>query len=138
MQTKILMMASALTMLLFGILLTFAPQEMLGFGGGTTPWSSVAIAQAAGSLYLGFAALNWMAQDNLIGGIYSRPVAVGNFFHFSAMVLTLTRTIAGGHHIPVLFAVTFLYLVLAASFGLVLFGSPRSIGQQAPLGREHV
>jgi hypothetical protein len=33
--------------------------------------------------------LNWMARANRIGGIYSRPVAMGNFLHFTMGALVL-------------------------------------------------
>ena len=45
------------------------------------------IARACEALYLGFASLNWMAKDNLIGGIYSPPVAIGIFFAISMALL---------------------------------------------------
>ena len=72
--TRALMACSAMFMLLAGVLLTFAPQEVLAFGGSRPEPISVLVVQAAGALYLGFAVLNWMAKESLIGGIYSRPV----------------------------------------------------------------
>lgn len=122
MPTSLLMMSSAITMLALGLSLTFAPQEVLTSAGSSPSWVLFVIVQATGALYLGFAMLNWMAKDNLIGGIYSRPVALGNFLHFAVMAMTLLRVFAAGHHTTPLLAVLSLYLVFAAWFGLVLFG----------------
>jgi hypothetical protein len=120
-----LMMASAAVMLVLGLLLTFAPQEVVGWGGSSAPAVPALIAQAAGALYLGFAILNWMARYNVMGGIYSRPVALGNFAHFFVMGLALLRALPGGHRMPVLWVTAFAYAVFAIWFGLVVFRSPR-------------
>ena len=63
-----------------GIILSFIPQEVSHFLSLTE--STPIVFQILGALYFGFAMLNWTAKANLIGGIYSRPVAIGNFTHF--------------------------------------------------------
>ena len=66
-----------------GILLTFIPSEILKFLGDPQPQQAAVIAlQMAGALYFGFAMINWTARANLIGGIYGRPIAIGNVMHF--------------------------------------------------------
>ena len=52
------------------------------------------IAQLAGVLYLGFAALNWMARGNIIGGIYSRPVTIGNVLHFVSGTAVILKALS--------------------------------------------
>ena len=83
-------------MLLAGLGLTFAPQELWRYAGVGYQAATVLILQATGALYMGFAVLNWMAKDNLIGGIYSRPVALGNFLHFLLVASALVRALAAG------------------------------------------
>lgn len=98
---------------------------------GATPerWSPL-IVQIAGALYLGFAALNWAAQANLIGGIYSRPVAIGNFIHFTVAAMVLLKAAAAGEReFVVLFGLA-AYAVLAVFFARVLFGRPRGLGRE--------
>jgi hypothetical protein len=34
------------------------------------------------ALYFSFALMNWTAKDSASGGIYARPVSLGNFAHF--------------------------------------------------------
>ena len=80
--------------------------------------------QAAGALYLGFAILNWMAKDNLIGGIYSKPVALGNCLHFVVVAFALVRACFGAHRDLRLLPLALVYGVLAVWFWMVCFGSP--------------
>ena len=80
-MTHVLMSASALTLGLLGLTTTFAPDFVLSSLGAPVSPALLLMIQILGALYMGFAALNWMARDNLIGGIYSRPVAIGNLMH---------------------------------------------------------
>jgi hypothetical protein len=124
-HTKLLMRLSALFLGVLGLIASFMPQEILARYGTPSSALDILLIQVAGALYLGFAILNWMARDILIGGIYARPVALGNFLHFAVVTLTLWKSIGGGalrgHEI---IAGAIVYSVFAAWFGLVLFGHP--------------
>jgi hypothetical protein len=125
------MMASAITMGALGAVFTFAPAEMLAWSGSQARGVPVLIAQAAGALYVGFAVLNWMAKDVAIGGIYSRPVTVGNFAHFFILGATLLRLAFSTERTAFLLAVTGVYLVFAVCFGILLFASPSPTGKRS-------
>lgn len=120
MNTKLLMSASAIFMGITGIILTFMPEEvsqmLLMIG---TP----ILFQLLGALYFAFAMLNWMAKGNLIGGIYSRPVAIANFAHFTIGGLALIKVV---FHQPFNFlsVLTILYAIFAILFGWVFFSNP--------------
>lgn len=119
------MLSSAIFMAALGLIATFAPEKIVG----TTPVTpmSTLLAQVAGALYLGFAILNWMAKDNAIGGIYSRPVAMGNLLHFFAVAMALLRLVSAGNRQGTILVVTLIYAVFAVWFGLIVFGkSPTS------------
>lgn len=121
-HTKVLMMASALCMGACGMALSFLPQEILAWNALAQSALSVVLLQALGALYLGFAALNWMARANLIGGIYSRPVALANFLHFAVLAVVLLKAVPG---LPVAWlALCLVYCLFAIWFGLVLFTHP--------------
>jgi hypothetical protein len=78
-----------------------------------------------GALYLGFAILNWMARSVMIGGIYARPIALGNFLHFAVLTTAAWKGIAAGAVASrVLLAACCAYTVFAVWFGLVLFTHP--------------
>jgi hypothetical protein len=129
MHTNLLMSTSALLMALLGIAATFFPQEILAYAGAGPTGLAVLIVQVAGGLYLGFAMLNWMARANLIGGIYSRPVALGNFLHFVVVAAALGKALLGGLLTPAVVAGTAAYTVFAVWFGFVLFTHPAQHGE---------
>jgi hypothetical protein len=124
MNTRLLMRASAAFLGLLGASATFLPQEILARAGAPPVGAGVVLVQIAGALYLGFALLNWMAQGNLIGGIYSRPVAVGNLGHFAIAGLSLLKAVLGGQRLPEIVVGTVAYLLFAVLFALVVFRHP--------------
>jgi len=124
MNTKLLMRLSALFMAGLGVGASFLPQEIDTHLGGRGAFHAVLILQIAGALYLSFAILNWMAKDVLIGGIYSRPLALGNFFHFAVVSITLLKALAAGSRATEITAAAAIYFLFALWFGRVLFTSP--------------
>lgn len=125
MRTKALMSLSALLMAILGICASFLPQEILSYSGADPRGLGVLLVQVVGALYLGFAMLNWMARANLIGGVYSRPVAMGNFLHFAVVAVTLLKALLGGMRAEAILAGAVVYSVFAIWFGLVVFTHPR-------------
>jgi len=117
------MSASAIFMALAGLVGTFLPQETLRYAGVAETPAGAAIVQVTGALYLAFAGLNWMARGVLIGGIYSRPVAMGNFIHYAVAAVTLVKAAGFGSPVPVLLG-TAVYVAFAVWFGLVVFTHP--------------
>jgi len=118
------MTASAVFMALLGLAASFAPRELLGWFGAAATGIVPLIVQLLGALYLAFAMLNWMAREVLIGGIYSRPVALGNFMHFAIGALALVKGISAAHGGGPFWALCALYVLFGIWFGAVLFGSP--------------
>lgn len=123
-HTKILMLSSALFMTALGLITTFAPQELLTSTGNGSQMIILLVVQAAGGLYLGFAFLNWLAKDNLIGGVYSRPVAMGNMLHFFIVAMALLRVAISNQRTHALILAAILYAAFAVWFGLVVFTNP--------------
>lgn len=91
MNTKYLMIASSVFLGLIGLLCVFAPHEILLYCRLEESEIFELIIQILAALYLGFALLNWTAKANLIGGIYSKPVSLGNFLHFLIGGITLSK-----------------------------------------------
>ena len=90
MNTKLLMTSSSLILGLAGILALFAPDALLSMLGAAGKPLTVLV-QLMGALYFSFALMNWTAKDSAIGGVYARPVSVGNFGHFFAGTLLLAK-----------------------------------------------
>ncbi|MFC5270696.1 hypothetical protein [Adhaeribacter terreus] len=126
MNPKLLMIASSIFMAANGLAFTFFPQEFLqNFNQPASPLI-VSILQLLGALYLGFGMLNWMAKNLLIGGIYSRPISMGNFAHFLVAGLALLKA-APGLKLPQIWGLAVIYIVFAAGFGLVAFTHPKAV-----------
>lgn len=120
-NTRLLMISSALFLGLLGLCLAFVPAEILELHGVESEQFTILLAKGAGALYLGFAMLNWMARGNLIGGIYSRPVALGNFLHFFMVALVLVEEVLFGSLPLEIIIIAIGYIMFAAIFGYLLF-----------------
>jgi hypothetical protein len=122
--TRLLMSASALVLGLLGLVCSFAPEYLLRALSAPLSPVLVLMVQVLGALYLGFAGLNWMARENLIGGIYSRPVAIGNLMHFLVAGLALIKAVMGSSELALYWPVALLYIGFATAFGLIIFRHP--------------
>jgi hypothetical protein len=120
------MIASAAFLAVLGFATSFLPERVLGLHGTVPDTPTLLLIQMTGALYLGFAILNWTARGILIGGIYARPVALGNFLHF-AMVSVMLIKAAIVHGVVQLAISATVFSVFAIWFGLVLFRPPSSV-----------
>lgn len=126
MNTKILMIATALYLGIAGLGLTFLPEEIANFFGGDSNRTFILALQILGALYLGFGMMNWMARKSTIGGIYSRPLVFGNLLHFVVSAFALIKMVGkySETQFTVMIAITILYSIFALGFGYVLRTSP--------------
>jgi len=125
MNTKLLMTASSVFMGLIGIALTFMPDEVLKVLEQVPNGTLTLSLQMTGALYFGFAMTNWMAKTVLIGGIYARPLSIGNFSHFLIAGLALVKTSINSNTSSIyIFTLTIIYMVFAILFGYVTFTHP--------------
>ena len=124
MKSRWVMSASAVFMAVLGVVGTFLPQELLKQL--QVPQDAVLplMIQLAGALYLGFAMLNWMAKESVIGGIYNRPLAVGNLLHFTAGGMALLKGVVANRSLLGLMVIAGCYAVFAVAFAWIVFGSP--------------
>ena len=124
MNTKLLMIASAIVMGIAGVCLIFLPDEIINYAGFTSTSLNSLFLQIMGALYLAFATLNWMAKANLIGGIYSKPVALGNFAHFFIAGISIIKSAFTNEAMVALWIGAVIYSLFAIIFGIVAFGNP--------------
>jgi hypothetical protein len=123
MNTKMLMILSALVTGLTGICLLFLPKELAGLLEPMPSAVLVLILQTLGALYFGFAILNWMSKGNLIGGIYSRPVTLANITHFFIGAMTFIKA-APSHSSNYLWVIAAVYSLFALTFIYVMYTHP--------------
>ncbi|HEX4936672.1 MAG TPA: hypothetical protein VFV33_26000 [Gemmatimonadaceae bacterium] len=126
MNTKLLLSVSALVMGAAGIAGLFMPEELLRWTGTDSGAIARTLVQVLAALYFAFAMVNWTARGSLIGGIYNRPVALGNLTHFVIGALTLVQAAVSGDGAVVTLAVV--YAVFAVAFSVVFFRSPVAPG----------
>lgn len=125
MNTKILMTISAIFLALIGILLTFLPNEIAEYFNVESNGITLLFLKILSALYLGFAILNWMAKESLIGGIYNKPIAIGNLMHFGIGAIALIKIIPGIQtHSEIIISLTAIYLIFAILFLYVFRTNP--------------
>ncbi|WP_046173582.1 hypothetical protein [Domibacillus indicus] len=123
MKTKWLLSSSAVVMGLLGLAGTFLPEEISNILGIDPSPVTLILLQIIGGLYLGFAMLNWFTRSSRIGGIYNRPVVLGNLIHCIVVFFALIRQLA--EQFNLIFAIlTFVYFVFAVWFTLVMRSNP--------------
>jgi hypothetical protein len=113
-------MISAIFLAILGLLTSFLPQKVLGLHGTQPDGPTILLIEMMGALYLGFEILNWTARGVLIGGIYARTLALGNFLHFAMVGVMLTREAIDHMAVPLAIS-ALVFSIFAVGFGLVLF-----------------
>jgi hypothetical protein len=133
MLRRSVMIVSSCFMGAVGVAASFLPHELLLLAGASPVAQLPLVVQLLGALYVAFALVNWMAKDSLIGGIYNRPLAAGNFLHFLMGALALGKGLTTGEASPVILSAALAYALLAAGFAYVLFTSPvlRPVGDHS-------
>jgi hypothetical protein len=124
MNSKYLMIASSIVTGIAGITASFFPEEILNYVGIAPAKTITLLVQVAGALYIGFAVMNWMAKTVLIGGIYARPLGMGNFAHFMIASLALIKAAMNNSMFSYLWIAAMVYSIFAILFGVVVFTSP--------------
>lgn len=120
------MLSSASFNGILGLAFTFLPEEVLAqFGEAISPLTTLAL-QVLGAFYLGLALMNYTAKKAVLGGIYNRPLQMGNTVYCSIAAITLLKYMAGQSFIiaPAIVVVSLTYVLLAVSFLKLLFTSP--------------
>lgn len=116
-------MLSAVFLALLGLATSYWPDKVLGMHGTVPDYATLLLIQMMGALYLGFAILNWTARGVLIGGIYARPLALGNLLHFAMVGIMLIKAAIKFGAVQ-LATSAFVFSAFAIWFGVVLFTSP--------------
>jgi hypothetical protein len=120
----LLMSASAGFLGLLGLAGSFLPHELLAWAGAPVSGAGALLVQLAGALSLSFAMVNWMGRTNLIGGVYSRPVAAGNTLHFTMGALALLKGVSAGNASLPFVLLLALYAIFACAFAFMLLTHP--------------
>lgn len=122
--SRVVMTTTAACLMAAGLVATFMPRELAGWLAVTGPGSETILVQLLGASCVGFALLDWSARGSLIGGIYGRPVALGNFGFLLIAALALVKASLPADLRPAQIALIAVSSLLALGFARVLFVHP--------------
>ena len=123
--SKILMTISALYLGIIGICLSFLPKEIINYLNINSNVITTLFFQLLGALYLGFGILNWTLKGSRIGGIYNRPVLMGNFMHFLVGALALIKIVTSIQaHSEIIIFLMIVYSTLSIAFAILFKSNP--------------
>ncbi|MFL2614606.1 MAG: hypothetical protein ACJ0OV_02860 [Candidatus Marisimplicoccus sp.] len=125
MKTKLLMTLSALFCGIIGTLLLFLPIEIAEYLSVEPTISAILFLKILSAIYLGFGILNWTAKGTLIGGIYNKPIVLGNLLHFAVGAIELIKVISNTQiHREIFIFLTVFYVIFALLFAYVIKTNP--------------
>ena len=125
MNTKIVMTSSALFYAIIGILLSFLPNEIIEYLNIESTIITILFLNIMSALYLGFGILNWMAKGTLIGGIYNKPIAIGNLMHFGIGAIALVKVVSNIQtHSKIVISLTVVYVFFTILFVYIFRTNP--------------
>ena len=127
-----LMVASSVVLGLAGLATSFAPSELLRALGSPIAEPLPVLIQLLGGMYVAFAITNWTAKDNMIGGIYSRPLSLGNCVHFVVGALALAKQQFSHDMSAPLITALIVYSIFAICFAWLVFGYGAACKVAAP------
>ena len=119
------MTSSALFYAIIGIILSFLPNEIADYLNVEYNIITILFLNIMSALYLGFGILNWMAKGTLIGGIYNRPIAIGNLMHFGVGAIALVKISSNVQiHSEIIIFLSVVYVIFALLFAYVFRTNP--------------
>jgi hypothetical protein len=129
MKTKIVMTSCAIFLGVIGILLSFLPSEIITYLGVEPTIITTLFLKILSALYLGFGILNWMAKGSIIGGIYNRPIVIGNLMHFGVGAIALIKIVSHIEiHSEIIISLTVLYVIFTILF---TYNNPATVKKQS-------
>lgn len=123
MRSTVVTRASALLLALAGVILLFAPVEVVTRIAPGTPPASGWIVQLLGAAWLGLAAMNWLARFTMVGGIYGRAIVAANAMTYFVSAMVMLHVVRD-EPTSVVLVITIVAVIMAATYGYLLFRGP--------------
>ena len=119
------MTSSALFLAITGILLSFLPNEIADYLNIEPNIITILFLKIMSAFYLGFGILNWMGRGTLIGGIYNKPIAIGNLMHFGVGAIALVKVVSHiQEHSEIFISLAIMYVLFAILFAYIFRTNP--------------
>lgn len=114
---------------LLGVAFIFAPEEIARLV-SLDPTAALPLTMWGAAMF-GLALLNWNGRNAIYGGIYGRPILLGNLAHAFAGFMALIGVATLDGPWPVL-AVTVFYGLYAAGYARIMFSPPYKTASNEP------
>ena len=112
-----LLTASAIVNWAMGLLTSFLPEEILKHLALPLESGYVLIIQIMGAFYLGFGMINYLSRQSVIGGIYNRPILMGNIaYHGTAAIVLAKYILSHGLYFNLYSILMIIYIALGLGF----------------------
>lgn len=123
---KLILTISSMIYLLFGLVISFLPQETGRiFGTASQYGMDLLLMKVIGALFFGLGLINFMSRSSIIGGIYGRPITLGNvmvslIISGQFVKFNISQDGVGGH----LWVVAIIFILITLSFIYLFFKTP--------------
>ena len=107
-----------------GLALLFASDVILPRLIPVLPAEAAWLGQLLAAAWLALAALNWLSQSALLGGIYGRPVVATNAVLYFIMAMVLLKIIARRDAPAALWLIVVPVVLFAGIYGWLLYRGP--------------
>ena len=120
------MILSGLINGLAGVLLIFIPEELLLWADGEIGKTAVLALSLLGAAMLGFGMMNYMGRNAVYGGIYGKPIILGNLLFHTVAAVHLIKFSMNIHDTLMIYAAVAgaLYFIFATGFIRLNFFPP--------------
>jgi hypothetical protein len=122
--SSIVTRTSAIVLLAGGVALLFAADVVLPLLVPGYPAAAAWLGQLLGAAWLGVAALNWLQQGALLGGIYGRPLVLANLTLYFVGAMVMLRAVREPDATRALWWIAVPLAVLAVVYGVLLLRGP--------------
>ena len=116
--------ASMVFLLVGGLVLLFAADEVLPRLVAGFPAGGAWLGQFLAAAWIALGLLNWFNQQTLLGGIYGRPVAMTNAVFYFIAAISLVKVAARGELPAGVWAVAVPMALFAIAYTWLLFRGP--------------
>ena len=125
-MARSLMILSGIINGLAGVLLIFIPEELLLWADGEIGKTAVLALSLLGTVMLGFGMMNYMGRNAVYGGIYGKPIILGNLLFHTVAAVHLIKFSMNIHDTLMIYAAVAgaLYFIFAAGFIRLNFFPP--------------
>lgn len=124
-STRTLLVASTIFNGIMGLLTSFLPQEVLEIIGLPSSPVHVLLVQILSAFYISLAMINYLSKDAVIGGIYNRPILMGNIaYHGIASLALVKYAMSQGIFSATFITLTVVYCALSLGFLRLFFVVP--------------